>query len=118
MERLLVDDDRLCVNQFATVPLQGVCRVYDGYLLARQIGYCGLPLESFGRIDSMTMPIVLAYRTGLCGVLPERQGVNGTVYEMKMKHLPGSRNMSPSSITISLNSPSSTTLSSIAPLYW
>lgn len=119
MEGFLVDNDRLCVNRFATVPLQGVCRVYGGYLLTRQISYCRyLPLESFGRIDSMTMPIVFAYRTGLCGVLPEEQGVNGTVYEVKMKHLPGSRNISPSSITISLNSPSSTTLSSIAPLCW
>lgn len=75
MEGFLVDDDRLCVNRFATVPLQGVCRVYGGYLLTRQISYCRhLPLESFGRIDSMTMPIVFAYRTGLCGVLPDKQG--------------------------------------------
>lgn len=53
-----------------------------------------------GRGCSMTMPTVLANRTGLWGVFG------------------GSRNISPSLIMRSLNLPSSTTLSIIAPLYW
>ncbi|KAK5624536.1 hypothetical protein RRF57_000251 [Xylaria bambusicola] len=57
-------------------------------------------IESAGLRCSMTTPTVSAKRTGLCGVLP------------------GSRNMSPSRITMSLKTPSSTTLRSMAPLYW
>lgn len=77
------------------------------------------PCDASGRTRSITMPTVLVNRTGLCGVLaagmhtlerPEQQAARISA--------PGNKNISPSSISMSRNSPSSTTRKSILPLCW
>lgn len=48
MEGLLVNDDRLCVDGFTTVPLQGIYRGYDGCLVTqRNCYYLWSPLDEW-----------------------------------------------------------------------
>lgn len=66
----------------------------------------------------MTSPMVLAKRTGLCGVLPSSTFKFNAHRQLATYYLPGSKNISPSLIGMSLNFPSSTTRKSMSPLYW
>lgn len=75
------------------------------------------PTVPVGRTRSMTNPIVSAKRTGLWGVLAMERSL--LIYPLaESLYPPGNKNISPSSILISLNIPSSTTRKSIPPLYW
>lgn len=77
-------------------------------------------MAAAGRTRSMTMPMVSAKRTGLCGVLPDhkRSELCEHRHGAGRDLAPGSRNISPSSIRMSRNSSPSTTRRSIPPLCW
>jgi hypothetical protein len=70
VKALLAYDDGSFVNRVLAIPPKSVYSAVKK--TAAKIGEARIPIASSGRIRSITIPMVLAKRTGLCGVLPIR----------------------------------------------
>jgi hypothetical protein len=69
MKSFLADNGGRCVHGILTVPAKRICRQAMSATVCNDVP--GLPIASGGLTRSITMPMVSAKRTGLCGVLPE-----------------------------------------------